>query len=170
MAPVQRDVGSRRKLRNFKNHFEAIRREPVEARITDEVPAVLPDILASESATMFRFLVPFEGIDAREVYIFATPYSIVLELTTKCMVRHAGPIETETQSFRVTRELRFRNAIAKGSTVARFFGASLEITSLRTLSTSDEAWSEFIQVDTRNSLGFCEAPACATSVTHSGVI
>jgi hypothetical protein len=99
----------------------------------------------------------------RQVYIFATPRSIVLGLPTKCILKHSGPIETETQRYRITRELSFRNSIAKGSTAARLSGGSLEIISIKTASMDDDAWSEFIEIDTRSSLGLCEAPSGTTS-------
>lgn len=124
---------------------------------------MLPGISASESAIMIRLVVPMKGIDVRQVYIFVTPRSIVLEVLTKCILKHSGPIETETQCYRITRELRFRNSIAKGSTAARLSGASLEITSIKTADMDDDAWSEFIEIDTRSSLGLCEAPSGTTS-------
>ena len=157
LAPVQRNANLKHNVRIFRKHFEAIRSEP-EQQLTDELPVTLPGIVASESATMIRLLVPLEGVDIRHVYIFASPSLIVLEVLTKSILKPSGPVENETQRYRITRELKLRDRIAKGSTTARLFGDSLEITSIKTASTSDEAWTEFIQIDTRCSLGLCEPP------------
>ena len=136
----------------------------------DELQVVLPGILASESATMIRLLVPLERIDVRQVYIFVTPRSILFEVLRKSILKRPGPIETETQRYRITRELTFRDGIAKGSTGARLCGGSLEITSMKSARTEHDAWSEFIQLDTRSSAGLCEAPSCASSTVLSGAI
>lgn len=170
MAPVQPDTNSRRKLRIFKQHLETLVRDPLEGQVADELPVVLPGILAGESATMIRLLVPLDGIDMRQVYIFATPRSIIFEVLKRSTLKHPGPIETETQRYRITRELTFRDGIAKGSTVARLCGGSLEISSMKSASTDHEAWSEFIQLDTRSSAGLCVAPSCASSSVLSGAI
>lgn len=153
MAPVERDTNSTGKLRVFKQHVEGIVREPLDRQVTDELPVALPGIAASESATMIRLLVPLDRIDLRQVYIFATPRSILFEVLRKSVLKHPGPIETETQRYRITRELTFRDGIAKGSTGARLCGGSLEITSRKSASTDQEAWTEFIELDTRSSAG-----------------
>ena len=166
LAPIQRNTNPKGNVRVFRKHFEAARSEP-QPQVTDELRVTLPGIAASESATMIRLLVPLEGVDVRHVYLIATPRSIELEVLTKSICKGSGPVRTETQRHRITRELTLRDAITKGSTTARLFGESLEITSIKTASTGDEAWSELIQVDTRCSVGGCEAP---TSTVPPGAV
>jgi hypothetical protein len=54
----------------------------------------LPGIFAGESATMIRFLVPWEGIDVRHVYLFANPHSIVFEVLRRYILKHCSPVDT----------------------------------------------------------------------------
>ncbi|MFL6450023.1 MAG: Hsp20/alpha crystallin family protein [Bryobacteraceae bacterium] len=168
LAPVHRETSSKYKLRILGKHTKAILNEWPETQATDVPPVLLSRICASESATMLNLTVPLEGIDVRQVYIFATPHSIVLEIGMNSTIKHSDPLEAEIQRHHTTREFIFRCAIARHSTMARLSGGSLEITSLKAASTSDEAWSEFIQVDTRCSVGICEAPDCSTSALAAG--
>ena len=138
-----------------KNYLEP---ETPDPQISDERSFLFPTILINDHSTMFHVLIPLDGIDMRDVFVFATPNSIMLELRSKRILQHAGPISSEIQVQRITRELRCRDGIAKGSTTMNLVGGKLEITSIKAHTTGDEAWSEFIHMNTRCSLGMCGRP------------
>ena len=113
----------------------------------------LPPISVVEAGTGLKFLVPLSGIGARNVYVFAAPRSILIEIRITKHVTHPGPIQQERQHQRITRELKLRKSIEEGSTSIRMVGDNLEIACVTTADPDDRLWSELLRMDTRASLG-----------------
>ena len=157
LAPVQQTATPKHSPTGLVERFDTPRTNHPQALLTDDESLPLPAISVADSIRTFRVVVPLDGIDARQVFVFATPFSIVVEIRIKRVLEHPGPINSEIQRYRITRELRCREGIAKGSTAVRLLGSNLEITGIKASSPDDEDWSEFIQVDTRCSLGACQS-------------
>jgi HSP20 family molecular chaperone IbpA len=114
---------------------------------------LLPEIAVSETAGTLNMTVPLRGVDARKVFVVASAHSILIEVRITNSVPRSGFIYKEVQQQRITRELRFRENIVKGSTFVRYFGGDLEITCLKVQSADETSWSELVRLDTRNFLG-----------------
>lgn len=158
LAPVRQQTRPTRNSREASKHLNDIREQSHKFKFwaLEENSVLLPAVTVSEGATMITVTVPLDDVDMRQVFVFATPRSILVEVLRKCLLNHCGPIASEVQRNRITRELKFRCGLAKGTTAARLAGGCLEITSIKAVITGDEAWSEFIQMDTRSSLGPCD--------------
>jgi hypothetical protein len=99
-----------------------------------------------------HILLPLCGADLQQVYVIATPRSIVAEIRTKNKVNHPG-IALETQEQRIIREVRLQFDIKKRSTVTRVIGDALEITCTKADHADERPWSDLVRFDTRASLG-----------------
>ena len=113
----------------------------------------LPVMNVTETGEGFTITVPLHRIDARNVYVFATPRSIAVEIRIRDVVSHAQVIHREIQHQRITRELVLREAIEEGSTSLRLHGDDLQITCRKASGLDDKTWSELVRLDTRCSLG-----------------
>lgn len=112
----------------------------------------LPLIYIAETAAGLRILVPLKGIHPRQVYVFATPHSILVEMRARNTVHHARAIQ-EIQHRSITRELKFNDLIREGSTSIRLLGDDLEITCTTTRAEEEKNWSELVQLDMRGARG-----------------
>ncbi|HEX4230534.1 MAG TPA: Hsp20/alpha crystallin family protein [Bryobacteraceae bacterium] len=102
-----------------------------------------------ESSTHYEIIVPISGIDHRNVYVFAGPRSIVIEILTKKAIQHASgdAILSERTDQRIRREFILRVPIEAGSTKVKFEGDFLQITASKSREEEQETWSEFIRFD-----------------------
>ena len=116
-------------------------------------PQSLAPITITETASQFKILLPLDGIDARKLYIFATQQSILIEVRINRTVRHQRANCQEVQHQRLTREIRLHKPIEEGATTVSWIGNNLEITCVKATDLADRAWSEFVHLDTRASLG-----------------
>jgi HSP20 family molecular chaperone IbpA len=94
-------------------------------------------------------MVPISGIDHRNVYVFAGPRSIVIEILTKRAVQHPGrdAVLSERTDQRIRREFILRVPIEAGSTKVKFEGDFLQITATKSRDEEQDPWSEFIRFD-----------------------
>jgi hypothetical protein len=92
-------------------------------------------------------------VDARNIYVFASANAISVEIRIKHTVPHSGIIYKECQHECVRRELHFHSAIKEGSTSVWMGANGLEITCTKEPAATERTWSEFIQFNTRGSLG-----------------
>lgn len=115
--------------------------------------ASLHPIAVSETAAALSIRVPLNGIDARHVYVLASEHAITIEIRDKHTIPHSDILYQECQHECVTRELQFHSAIKEGSTNVRMGVDRLEITCRKEPATTERSWSEFIQFNTRGSLG-----------------
>lgn len=110
---------------------------------------ILPAEDLDESPNQYEIVVPIPGIDHRNVYVFAAPRSIVVEILTKKAVQHPSGdvILLERTDQRIRREFILRVPIEAGSTKVKFEGDSLRITAIKSTDDDQETWSEFIGFD-----------------------
>jgi HSP20 family molecular chaperone IbpA len=143
---------------NSANTFGRERATETSRQGFDDEPIVLgeslPAMCITETRLGLTLLVPLNGVDARHVYVIATPQAVVIEIRIRKAVPHSGTIYQELQDQCVTRELRLHEAIKKGSTNVRFGRNGVEITCTKEPGLNDKSWSEFMHLNTRGSLGF----------------
>ncbi len=141
-----------------------IRKTPRAATFRDSAPpdqafdlgspdGLLPEIAVNETDSVLNLSIPLRGVDARTVYVIASARSITVEVRIINAICRTGFIHKELQQQRITRELRFRENIVKGSTIVRYFGGDLEIRCVKGHCEDESAWSELVTLDTRSSLG-----------------
>jgi HSP20 family molecular chaperone IbpA len=113
--------------------------------LIDVLPAEDPD----ECPNHYEIVVPIPGIDHRNVYVFAGPQSIIVEILTKKAVQHPSGdvVQMERTDQRIRREFILRVPIEAGSTKVKFEGDSLRITAIKSTDDDQETWSEFIRFD-----------------------
>lgn len=115
--------------------------------------ASLPTIAAIETESALSVSVLLNGVDVRSVNVLASATAITIEIRIKHTVPHSSIIQREVQHQCVTRELQMRSAIKEGSISVRVCANQLVITCSKEPLTAETTWSEFIQFDTRGSLG-----------------
>ena len=94
------------------------------------------------------------GVDPRQVFVAATPDTLLIEIRDRETVNHEGngPVFSEIQDRRASRELRFRHPIEKGISL-RVNRNQLLITCRQASTGKEQSWSELLRLDTRASLG-----------------
>jgi HSP20 family molecular chaperone IbpA len=117
------------------------------------IGASLPPISVSETESGLCVWVPLHGVDARHIYVLASPHAITIEILIKHTVPHSGIVYKEYQHQCITRALQLHSAIKEGSTSVRMGTNRLEIRCSEESATTERTWSEFIQFNTRGSLG-----------------
>lgn len=103
----------------------------------------------------YKLVVPLSGIDPRNVYVFATPHSVLIEIRFKNSLSHEseqGPV-IETVERRISRELSLPIGIEERATSVHVCGDCLQITARQAGPEHPASWSELIHFDTRKSLG-----------------
>jgi len=103
-----------------------------------------------DSPCEYKIVVPLPGIERRNVYVFAAPYTISLEIRMKATVEHSSE-ETrvaERTDQRICREFRFGTQIQARSTKIQFDGDCIQITATKSNLEQQETWSEFVQFTT----------------------
>lgn len=118
----------------------------------------LGPIGVSETESAFCVSVPLNGVDPRHVYVLVSSHAITVEIRIKHTVPHSGTIYKECRYQCVTRELQLRSGIKEGSTRVQMGANRLEITCCKDAMPTERTWSEFVQLNTRASLG-CVQPA-----------
>ena len=115
---------------------------------------VLPADISCERSE-YRIVVPLSGIDPRNIYVFANPRSLVVEIRLKSEIHHEsgkGPV-AETSERRISREFALPTEIEERATIVRVCGECLQIIAREALGEHSTSWSELIQFDTRRSVG-----------------
>jgi HSP20 family molecular chaperone IbpA len=94
------------------------------------------------------------GIDLRQVFVVATPHTLLIEVRDRESVNYEGngPVFSEIRDRRVSRELRLRHPIEKNVRLHRNANQLL-ITCRKTATGEEQSWSELLRFDTRASLG-----------------
>jgi HSP20 family molecular chaperone IbpA len=110
-----------------------------------------PAIQIVESETEYGIVVPLSGIDARNVYIFAAPHSVMIEVRLKRSVRHGLMDDTVTETIdqRIERAFGLPAEIERGGTTVRISGESLFITARKAVQSRNTLWSQLIQFDAK---------------------
>ena len=110
---------------------------------------IRPSAESYERPNHYEIVVPIPGIDRRNVYVFAAPQSIVIEILTRNFLRHpdGGIVLSERTDQRIRREFVLRVPIEAGSTTVKFEGESVQIIATKSTAEEQEAWSEFIRFD-----------------------
>lgn len=110
---------------------------------------VLPARDPTERPNHYEIVVPIPGIDHRNVYVFAAPRSIIVEILTKKAVQHPSGdvVLLERTDQRIRREFILRVPIEAGSTKVKFEKDSLQITATKSTDDEQGTWSEFIRFD-----------------------
>ncbi|MBV9035367.1 MAG: hypothetical protein JO182_12840 [Acidobacteriaceae bacterium] len=113
----------------------------------------LPPFQWSESTGECTIMVPVAGVDLRQIFILATPDTLLIEFRDRETLKQEGysPVFSETRDRRVSRELRLRHPIEKGICL-QIYGSEMRIT-CRKARTQEEPWSELLYYNTRASLG-----------------
>jgi len=114
----------------------------------------LPLAACSETTAEYRVVVPIAGMDLQQLFIVATSQTLLIELRERETVPHEenGPVFSETQERRTSRELRFRCPIEKGVCL-QVHDRELWITCRKASTAEEQSWSEWLRFDTRASLG-----------------
>lgn len=104
-----------------------------------------------ELSSEYHIIVPLLGIDARNVYVFAMPYSILIETRLR-RVKHHKTIETivtERTNQRIETELNLPAEIEQGTTTIHVCADSLLITTRKAHQSKGTSWSQLIHFDTK---------------------
>jgi HSP20 family molecular chaperone IbpA len=104
-----------------------------------------------ETHSEYHIIVPLSGIEARNVYVFAMPHSVLIEIRFKDITLHKG-IETsvtEETNQRIERELILPAEIEQGKTKIRMHAGSLCITARKAQEGQGTGWSQLVHFDTR---------------------
>jgi HSP20 family molecular chaperone IbpA len=103
----------------------------------------------------YEIRIPLTGTDFRNVYVFATSHSVLVELRVKDTIYHqtGAAILREEVDRRIAREFNFPEEIRQGSTTVQVVGDELQITCLKTQEPQEKPWSELVPFNTRASLG-----------------
>lgn len=114
---------------------------------------VLAPISVLETESTVSVSVPLNGVDARHIYVLASPHAITIEILIRHAVSHSTIVYAELQHQCVQRELHFYTRIKEASTGARLAGNKIEITFNKEPLSDEKTWSEMIPINTRASLG-----------------
>jgi HSP20 family molecular chaperone IbpA len=131
------------------------KRKPKRVKIQPLLPGrSLPPVTDRESPGEYTVVVPMTGVDPRQVFVTATPDTLLIEIRDRETVNHEGngPVFSKIQDRRASRELRFRHPIEKGISL-RVNRNQLLITCRQAPAREEQSWSELLRLDTRASLG-----------------
>jgi len=112
-------------------------------------------IEVAEAESEYSIILPLSGIDPRNIYVFAKPRSLLIEIRWKSSTHH--PVSnahiTENVERRISRELNLPTEIEERATTVRISGDFLQVTARKSRHDQQTSWSELIRFDTRASLG-----------------
>lgn len=114
-----------------------------------------PWIEIVEVESEYQVIVPLSGIDARNVYVFATARSLLFEIRFKSIIHHQTIKSRVTEKIdqRIVREFSLPVEIERGATTIQVCDASLLITARKSQHGKQTAWSQFVDFDARAFLG-----------------
>jgi hypothetical protein len=100
---------------------------------------------------------PLKDLDVRQVHVFAGPTSLLVESKQ----RERLPVHSQTGDFvsgetlekRIAYKLDLRTRIARGGTSIEIAGRMLLITCRKASDSESDEWSEWINFNTRGSMG-----------------
>jgi HSP20 family molecular chaperone IbpA len=133
----------------------AARQKPETVKIQPFVRGRNPlQLECGETVGEYTVIVPMTGIDLRQVFVVATPHTLLIEVRDRESVNYEGngPVFSEIRDRRVSRELRLRHPIEKDVHLHRNANQLL-ITCRKTATGEEQSWSELLRFDTRASLG-----------------
>ena len=113
----------------------------------------LPTIQIADHRDWFRIIVPVGDVDLRNVWIFAKPRSVSIEIRSRDTVAHGDSCCEEIDEWHVTRELKLPQYIKEGCTTVMPLGSNLEIMCVKDAHQEDRSWVEMLRFDTRASIG-----------------
>jgi HSP20 family molecular chaperone IbpA len=99
-----------------------------------------------DEALFYKLRMTLRGIDRREIYVIASPRSVVVEVRRKRVFR--SPTEsavTECLDQRMSREFHFPDEIIKGETTVVVQGGILEIIVMKSSFDQKSQWSELVE-------------------------
>lgn len=110
-----------------------------------------PPIEIAERPSEYEVALPLKGIDPRNIYVFARPRALLIEIRFKSTVCH-GMVNshvTETIDRRVSREYSLPIEIEQGATKVQIQGQVLYITARKSKYDVQGSWSELVPFDTQ---------------------
>lgn len=109
-----------------------------------------PPIDVKEGQSSFEVILPVEHINPRNIYIFARPHSLLIEIRSKLNIRHplSSTFAEESIHKQILREISFPVEIDNGATSIQLCGMALRI-SLKKLQLGEQAsCSKLVPFDT----------------------
>jgi HSP20 family molecular chaperone IbpA len=105
----------------------------------------------AERPSEYEVVLPLIGIDPRNIYVFATPRALLIEIRFKSTVCHAlvNAAVTETIDRRIAREFSLPIEIEQGATAVQIQGQILHITARKSPYSEQGSWSELVHFDIR---------------------
>jgi HSP20 family molecular chaperone IbpA len=108
-----------------------------------------PAIEIVENASEYKLTVPLLGIDPRQIYVFAMPQSLLIEIRFQRTIRHETGYAhiTECIDRRISREFNLPVGIERDSATAQISGEFLHITARKTRYDHETSWSQLIHFE-----------------------
>jgi HSP20 family molecular chaperone IbpA len=115
----------------------------------------LPPIRVTDSNAEYTILIPICGIDPRHFHVLASSRAIVVEARIKSLVHYScnGPLESQVEDHRVSRELVLREAIRCRSTAVLVKDEFIQITAQKATHEDERPWSELLRVNPYTATG-----------------
>ena len=104
-----------------------------------------------ETPSEYHITVSLSGIDARNVYVFAMPFSVVIEIRLKNVTIHQGMQNsvTERTNQRIERELNLPAEIEQGKTKIRIDAGVFHITAQKAQHSRATEWSQLVHFESK---------------------
>lgn len=125
-------------------------------RPADESESLVP-LPSSFANGEIQIKLPLKDLDVRQVHVFAGPMSLLVESKQRerlpLQSQGGDVVASETLERRIAYKLDLRTRIARGGTSIEVAGRVLLITCRKASESESEDWSEWINFNTRGSMG-----------------
>lgn len=112
-------------------------------------------VRSSHTNAEIQVRVPLNDLDLRQVHVFANPMSLLVESRRRerLHLNSSNLVAAETVEQRTSYKLALRDRIARGRTTFEIVGRVLLITCRKAAESAGDDWSEWLILNTRESLG-----------------